>query len=89
MVRGGSGVAAREPASYAKIFRHPRFGRLEATSTSFAMQAVPGARLTAFIPADDHARAVMELLAAGDGVQDHFPCWPRHEAERVAELAAV
>ncbi len=77
------------PASYAKIFRHPRFGRLEATSSSFAVQAVPGARLTVYIPADDHARAVMERLAAGHGVQDHFPCWHKHEAEREAELAAV
>lgn len=25
------------PASYLKIFRHPRFGRLTATSTSFAV----------------------------------------------------
>jgi MmyB-like transcription regulator ligand binding domain len=25
------------PASYLKLFRHPRFGRLTATSTSFAV----------------------------------------------------
>jgi transcriptional regulator with XRE-family HTH domain len=77
------------PASYAKIFRHPRFGRVEATSASFAVQAVPGARLVVYTPADDHARAIMARLAAGEGVQDRFPCWSAHEAAREAELAAV
>ncbi len=77
------------PASYAKIFRHPRFGRLEATSTSFAVQAVPGARMAVYIPADEAARTAMERLAAGDGVQDHFACWSVHKAARAVQLASV
>jgi hypothetical protein len=50
---------------------------------------VPGARLVVYTPADDHARAVMARLAAGEGVQDRFPCWSAHEAVREAELAVV
>jgi len=77
------------PASYLKIFRHPRFGRLEARSTSFDVRAVPGARMVVYIPASETARTAMERLAAGDGLDDRFPCWPEHETERELALAVA
>ena len=77
------------PATYLKIFRHPRFGRLTATSTSFSVQAVPGARMVAYIPADENARTAMERLANGEGVNDHFACWPQHHPEREVELTSA
>jgi hypothetical protein len=34
---------------------------------------------------DETARTAMERLAVG-GMDDRFPCWPRHETEQVVEL---
>jgi hypothetical protein len=76
-----------QPAQYAKVFRHPLFPRLPMTSTSFAVQAAPGARMVVYTPDDEATRAAMERLAA-DPVQHQFPCWPAHQA-RARELLTI
>jgi transcriptional regulator with XRE-family HTH domain len=78
-----------QPASYVKIFRHPGVGRITTTSTSFAVHAMPGARMVVYTPADDESKAALARLAAGEEADARFPCWPHHESERaVASLAA-
>jgi transcriptional regulator with XRE-family HTH domain len=69
-----------QPASYAKVFRHPLYPRLEMTSTSFAVQAAPGIRMVVYTPADDGTRAAMEQLVSIDPARHHFPCRPAHQA---------
>jgi hypothetical protein len=69
-----------QPASYAKVFRHPLFPRLDMTSTSLAVQAAPGTRLVVYVPADDGTRRAMEQLVALGPEQPRFPCWPAHQA---------
>lgn len=69
-----------QPASHAKVFRHPLFPRLEMTSTSLAVQAAPGTRLVVYVPADDGTRRAMEQLVALGPEQPRFPCWPAHQA---------
>jgi transcriptional regulator with XRE-family HTH domain len=76
-----------QPAYYAKVFRHPLYPRLEMTSTSFAVQAVPGTRLVVYTPDNGATRMAMERLLA-DPVQYHFPCWPAHQA-RTRDLLTV
>jgi len=76
-----------QPAHYAKVFRHPLYPRLPMTSTSFAVQAAPGARMVVYTPDDEATRAAMERLVA-DPAEHRFPCWPAHEA-RVKELLTV
>jgi transcriptional regulator with XRE-family HTH domain len=66
---------------YHKVFRHPAFGRFELTSTSFDVREVPGARLVAYTPADEASRSVLDRLAAGEGSDARFACWPTHQAE--------
>ena len=79
-----------QPASYVKEFRHPGVGRITATSTSFAVQAVPGARMVVYAPADKPSGKALARLAAGDQADARFPCWSLHYPERrVAALAAV
>jgi hypothetical protein len=79
-----------QPASYVKDFRHPGVGRITATSTSFAVQAVPGARMVVYAPADEQSERALARLAAGDQADVRFPCWSQHYSERsVATLAAV
>src|SRR5215472_16403988 len=79
-----------QPASYVKDFRHPGVGRITATSTSFAVQAVPGARMVVYAPADEPSERALARLAAGDQADARFPCWSQHHPERtVATLAAV
>jgi transcriptional regulator with XRE-family HTH domain len=75
-------------ASYLKIFRHPSFSRLVLTTTSLAVMEVPGTRVIVYTPADQATRDAIGCLLAGDGVKDHFPCWPEHQQRR-AELAAA
>jgi transcriptional regulator with XRE-family HTH domain len=70
------------PASYVKEFRHPGVGIITATSTSFAVNAVPGARMTVYTPADEASKAALARLAAGEETDAHFPCWPTHVPER-------
>jgi transcriptional regulator with XRE-family HTH domain len=72
-----------QPASHAKVFRHPLFPRLAMTSTSLAVQAAPGARLVVYAPSDDATRRAMEQLVEEYGPgspQPRFPCWPAHQA---------
>ena len=76
-----------QPAYYAKVFRHPLYPRLEMTSTSFAVQTVPGTRMVVYTPDNEATRAAMERLVA-DPVRHHFPCWPAHQA-RARELVTA
>jgi transcriptional regulator with XRE-family HTH domain len=71
-----------QPASHAKVFRHPLYPRLAMTSTSLAVQAAPGTRMVVYAPSDDATRRAMEQLVAeyGPGLpQPRFPCWPAHQ----------
>jgi hypothetical protein len=69
-----------QPASHAKVFRHPLFPRLAMTSTSLAVQAAPGTRLVVYAPSDDATRQAMEQLVQAGSPQPRFPCWPAHQA---------
>jgi transcriptional regulator with XRE-family HTH domain len=72
-----------QPASHAKVFRHPLYPRLAMTSTSLAVQAAPGTRIVVYVPSDDATRQAMEHLVAEYGPgspQPRFPCWPAHQA---------
>ena len=69
-----------QPASHAKVFRHPLFPRLAMTSTSLAVQAAPGTRLMVYAPSDDATRQAMEQLVEAGSPQPRFPCWPAHQA---------
>ncbi len=82
----GHDVAA--PASYIKDFRHPGVGLIHAVSTSFAVSAVPGARMVVYTPSDTESQIALERLAAGEGADAHFPCWPAHDSERAVVAAA-
>jgi hypothetical protein len=52
------------------------------TSTSFAVNAVPGVRMTVYTPADEHSKEALARLAAGDAADARFPCWSAHHPER-------
>jgi hypothetical protein len=67
------------PSSYVKGFRHPAVGPIRAISSSFAVSAVPGARMVVYTPSDATSRMALERLAAGEGDGAHFPCWPVHD----------
>ena len=75
------------PHVHRKVFRHPLYPRLEMTSTSFAVQAAPGARMVVYTPDNEATRAAMERLVA-DPAEHHFPCWPAHQA-RARELLTI
>jgi transcriptional regulator with XRE-family HTH domain len=77
------------PASYLKGFRHPGVGLIFCVSTSFAVQAVPGARMVVYTPSDQPSRKALAKLAAGVGTDAHFPCWPGHSPERALVSAAA
>jgi transcriptional regulator with XRE-family HTH domain len=78
-----------QPGSTVKVFRHPGVGRVTATSTSFAVQSVPGARMVVYTPIDEPSKKALTQLAAGELLDARFPCWPAHYPERtVASLAA-
>ena len=80
-----------QPASHAKVFRHPLYPRLAMTSSSLAVQAAPGTRMVVYVPADQATREAMERIAMvyGSGPpQPRFPCWPTHQA-RARDLAAT
>jgi transcriptional regulator with XRE-family HTH domain len=74
------------PASYVKHFRHPTLGTITATSTSFAVTAIPGARMVVYTPDDPGSEQAVARLAAGEELDARFPCWDSHDAERM-ELA--
>jgi transcriptional regulator with XRE-family HTH domain len=72
-----------QPASHAKVFRHPLYPRLAMTSTSLAVQAAPGTRIVVYVPSGAATRQAMEHLVAEYGPgspQPRFPCWPAHQA---------
>ena len=72
--------------SYLKIFRHPAHPQLVLTTTSLAVQAVPGTRIVVYRPGDDVTREAITKLLAGEGTDERFPCWETHQ-RRAADLA--
>jgi transcriptional regulator with XRE-family HTH domain len=77
-----------QPGSLMKAFRHPGAGRIVTTSTSFAVQAMPGARMVVYTPADDESKTALARLAAGEEADARFPCWPIHDSERAVASVA-
>ncbi len=75
------------PASYVKRFRHPTFGTITGTSTSFAVTSVPGARMVVYTPDNRASEQAIARLAAGEELDARFPCWDSHDEER--ELLAL
>ena len=78
-----------QPSSWVKAFRHPAVGLVRVTSTSFAVSTVPGARMVVYTPSDVDSRMALEKLAAGEGRDAHFPCWPKHSPERALATVAA
>ncbi|HEX6451021.1 MAG TPA: helix-turn-helix transcriptional regulator [Trebonia sp.] len=76
-----------QPSSHSKALRHPGVGEFTVTTTSFAVQAVPGARMTVYTAADEPSKEALRRLAAGEGADAHFPCWPHHDPERMMAIA--
>ena len=75
------------PGSYSKALRHPGLGEFMAVTTTFAVQSIPGTRMTVYTPADPVSRITMERLAAGEADDAHFACWPDHRPERIVVSA--
>ena len=71
-----------QPGTFLKALRHPGVGEFRVVSTSFAVHAVPGARMTVYTPEDEESHLALKRLAAGEGSDVHFPCWPAHSPER-------
>jgi transcriptional regulator with XRE-family HTH domain len=71
-----------QPTSHTKRFRHPTLGVLTTKSTSFAVNAVPGARMVIYTPDDAHSEQAIARLAAGEELTARFPCWNSHDPER-------
>ena len=78
-----------QPASVMKVFRHAGVGLITATSTSFAVQAVPGARMLVYTPADEPSKQALARLAIGEEIDARFPCWSEHYPERSVVSAAA
>jgi transcriptional regulator with XRE-family HTH domain len=78
-----------QPTSVMKVFRHPGVGQITATSTSFAVQAVPGARMVVYTPADEPSGRALARLTAGAEADARFSCWPIHDPERAVATAAA
>jgi transcriptional regulator with XRE-family HTH domain len=77
------------PTSHTKRFRHPTVGRITTTSTSFAVTAVPGARLIVYTPDDEPSQKALARLAAGAELDARFPCWNSHHPERMRPALSV
>ena len=78
-----------QPTSMVKNLRHPAVGHITVASTSFAVQAVPGARMSVYTPVDVPSKKAIARLAAGEEADARFPCWFEHHPERkVAALTA-
>ena len=75
------------PATYLKIFRHPAYSKLTLTTTSLAVQAVPGTRMVVYRPADEATRVAIAGLLAGEGIDARYPSWEAHQ-RRKAGLAS-
>ena len=67
-----------QPTSHTKLFRHPTVGHVTTTSTSFAVTAVPGARLVVYTPDDQPSEKALARLAEGADLDVRFPCWNSH-----------
>jgi transcriptional regulator with XRE-family HTH domain len=78
-----------QPTTWVKAFRHPGVGMVRVTTTSFAVSAVPGARMVVYTPSDAESRIALDRLAAGQGDDAHFPCWPAHDPRRAMEAVAT
>jgi len=72
-----------QPSSHTKRFRHPSYGTITTKSTSFAVAAVPGARMVIYTPEDAQSEQAVARLAAGDGLTVRFPCFNSHDPERL------
>jgi transcriptional regulator with XRE-family HTH domain len=70
-------------ASHTKRFRHPALGLITTKSTSFAVTAVPGARMVVYTPDDARSEKSVARLAAGEELTARFPCWNSHDPERL------
>jgi transcriptional regulator with XRE-family HTH domain len=73
-------------ASYLKVYRHPAYPKLTLTTTSLAVQAVPGTRMVVYRPADEVTSDAIARLLAGEGAGAQYPCWEAHQ-QRKAGLA--
>jgi transcriptional regulator with XRE-family HTH domain len=71
-----------QTSSHTKHFRHPTVGPITATSSSFAVTAVPGARLVVYTPDDEPSEKALARLAEGTELDARFPCWNAHHPER-------
>jgi len=71
-----------QPTSIVKELRHAGVGPVTVTTTNFAVQAVPGARMTVYTPADDSSKKALARLAAGEEADARFACWSDHHSER-------
>jgi transcriptional regulator with XRE-family HTH domain len=71
-----------QPTGMVKNLRHPGVGRVTVTSSSFAVNAVPGVRMTVYTPADERSKKALARLAAGEELTARFPCWSDHHPER-------
>jgi len=71
-----------QPTGMVKNLRHPGVGRVTVTSTSFAVNAVPGVRMTVYTPADEQSERAVARLSAGEEADARFPCWSAHHPER-------
>ncbi len=69
-------------ASYLKVYRHPAYPKLTLTTTSLAVQAVPGTRMVVYRPADEVTRDAIARLLAGEGADAQYPCWEAHQQRR-------
>jgi transcriptional regulator with XRE-family HTH domain len=72
------------PATYLKVFRHPAYPKLALTTTSLAVQAVPGTRMVVYRPADELTRDAIARLLAGDGTGARYPCWQAHQQHKAS-----
>ncbi|HTU06698.1 MAG TPA: hypothetical protein VMG13_14185, partial [Trebonia sp.] len=70
------------PGVIVKELRHPGVGPITVSSTSFAVQAMPGARMTVYTPVDDQSKKALAQLAAGEEADARFACWSDHHPER-------
>jgi hypothetical protein len=75
-----------QPSGHPKRLRHPGVGTFTATTTSFAVQTVPGSRMTVYTGADEADQQALAYLAGGGGRDARFACWPH---DREPALAAV
>ncbi|HVT71363.1 MAG TPA: helix-turn-helix transcriptional regulator [Trebonia sp.] len=76
------------PRASMKVFRHPGVGRIATVTASFAVNALPGARMIVYTPRDAQSEKAIARLAAGEALDARFPCWNTHEEER-ARLALL